>query len=216
MLLAIDTASSLMSIAVYGDGRILAEHTQLSHNQHTVQLSECIQRTLAELGLSIGDLNAIGIAQGAGSYSGLRVGFGVAKGIATARQIPLIPIPTLEIIAASTPHFDGTLIATVQAGRRRIVACPFTWQGGAWQLDGEPINTTWAELLADLPLPVLVNGEIDALGEQALQDHPAKRLSPAWNPRRAGFLALLAWQRWMTGDYPTDLSQANPLYLKEP
>ena len=106
MLLAIDTASRLMSAALLDEGGLLAEQTIFSNNQHTVQLTEMIRQLLAQLERPIHDLRVLAVAQGPGSFTGLRVGFGVAKGLASACGLPLIAVPTLDIIAAGTPCFD--------------------------------------------------------------------------------------------------------------
>lgn len=99
MLLAIDTATRAASVALYGGDGTLAESTWLSRENHTVELMAQIVRLL-ELGhASKNDLQAVGVASGPGSFTGLRVGMSVAKGLAFGLNIPLLAIPTLDAVA---------------------------------------------------------------------------------------------------------------------
>lgn len=225
MLLAIDTASNFMSIALHDGQRILAEHTQHAQRQQTVQLAAQVDDLLKGQGVQPSALTAIGIAEGPGMYSGLRVGFGMAKGLATALNIPLIPIPTLDIWlrAAFQPLHETPigLAIILQAGRRRIITGLYTWNKGGWVGLNEPFNTTWAELLALLAQRkevTLLMGEIDdeALKLLEAQPQPILTVAGSWNLRRAGFLADLAWEQYQSGNYERDLARVNPRYLKEP
>ncbi|MFP4322827.1 MAG: tRNA (adenosine(37)-N6)-threonylcarbamoyltransferase complex dimerization subunit type 1 TsaB, partial [Anaerolineales bacterium] len=190
MLLAIDTATRVLSLALYDGVRVLAEYTQATRNQHTVELAAQIQTMLAGQGVASSDLSALAIAQGPGSYSGLRAGFGVAKGICLVHGLPLIPVRTPLIFAAGTPHGPYPLWVSLPAGRRRIILQRFVWHNDSWREDAPPDNTTWAEALAALDQPVSVVGEWDAATWQLLNETtaPVHPLKPAWGLRRAGHL----------------------------
>lgn len=99
MLLAIDTATRVASVALYDGDGIMAESTWLARENHTVELMAQVIRLL-ELGHATkNDLQAIGVASGPGSFTGLRVGMSVAKGLAFGSNIPLLAIPTLDAVA---------------------------------------------------------------------------------------------------------------------
>jgi tRNA threonylcarbamoyl adenosine modification protein YeaZ len=193
--------------------RLLAEQTILSENQHTTYLTALIQEMFTALKCSPQDLTAVAISQGPGSFSGLRVGFGVAKGLCTARSIPLIAVPTLEVVAASTPPLEEHLLAIIPAGRRRIITGEFHWEGESWRADGDPINTDWESLLSTITQHTLINGEIEPAGLALLtqSERPVRFAGMAWAPRRAGFLAALSRTR-----SPQSPALVNPIYLKEP
>jgi tRNA threonylcarbamoyladenosine biosynthesis protein TsaB len=217
MLLAIDTASEMMSLALYDGQVILAEQTFYSRNRHTVHLTTAIQRLLGIVEHTPHDLAVLAISQGPGTYSGLRVGFGVAKGLAAACHLPLIPIPTLDILAAATPYFEGDLIVTSQAGRKRIHAGWYQWRGIGWQASHAPENTSWQDLLLRLDKPTLINGEIDPKQREHLATSPLIHCLPtSWNLRRAGFLAEMGWIVYASGEYERDPAKVNPIYLKAP
>ncbi|NLX43424.1 MAG: tRNA (adenosine(37)-N6)-threonylcarbamoyltransferase complex dimerization subunit type 1 TsaB, partial [Chloroflexi bacterium] len=99
MILAIDTATRTASIALYDASGILAEETWHSQNRHSVELMPAIQRLAERQGVKLGDLSAVAVALGPGSFTGLRIGLSAAKGLCLALDIPLIGIPTLMIAA---------------------------------------------------------------------------------------------------------------------
>ncbi len=210
MLLAIDTATRMLSLALHDGTRLLAESTHHTANRHTIDLAPLMQTMLRGQGLVPGDLRAVAIAGGPGSYSGLRVGFGVAKGLCLVHGLPLIAVPTLDIFAYATPAYPEPLLVSIPAGRRRILAGGYTWRVDAWHADGPPQNTTWAELVETLEAPVRAVGEYETPPQHPL----VKPLGAAWAVRRAGFLAQMAVAH-LEDDLP-DASEVNPFYLKAP
>jgi tRNA threonylcarbamoyladenosine biosynthesis protein TsaB len=141
----------------------------------------------------------------------------VAKGLAVAEGLPLVGIPTLDVVAAGQGRDRRQLAAVLQAGRGRISVATYRWQFGGWQAQEEPRLTTWADLEQEITEPTLFCGEIDQDGAGVLArlGDRAILLPPAWRLRRAGFLAELGWRRLNRGDVddPTSLT---PIYLKHP
>lgn len=222
MLLAIDTATRVISLAIHDGHGVVAEASWATANHHTVELAPAIDNMLAQAKITTADLTAVAVALGPGSFTGLRIGLGLAKGLVTALDLPLIGIATLDVLAASQPAFDGALIATLQAGRGRICAQPFTWENNAWTAQGEPGIVSWVDLLAGVAAgaPTLISGEIPAEAiaqiEAANEAGQAFVLAPAADRlRRAGYLADLAWARLQAGDTDDPLLLV-PIYLHQP
>ncbi|NDJ87165.1 MAG: tRNA (adenosine(37)-N6)-threonylcarbamoyltransferase complex dimerization subunit type 1 TsaB [Chloroflexi bacterium] len=217
MLLAIDTATRLLSIALADDAAIIAEHSWYTHNQHSVALAAAVQRAIQQAGAIPADLTAIAVAQGPGSFTGIRIGMGVAKGLAQALQIPLVGVPTLDIIAAASPHVEDDLTAVIQAGRGRIIAGRYGWQHGHWVPAGSPWLTTWPDLLEHIEAATLINGEIDETGVSfiAASQQPLHMASLGLRLRRAGFLAHCARER-LSRSTETNPAHVVPIYLKQP
>lgn len=218
MILAIDTATHWTGLALHDGISVLAEYGWRSINTQTVELAPAIQEMLGRAGTGTDDLQAVAVALGPGSYTGLRIGLGLAKGIALAHQIPLIGVPTLDIVAAAQPRRNGQLIVVAAAGRRRISAGHYQWaERWGWQADALPVNTTWAELLADLEPPVTFAGEFDrgALKQIRGAGRGFQAVAPAQRVRRAGYLAEIAWRRLKRDDVD-DPAALTPLYLREP
>jgi tRNA threonylcarbamoyladenosine biosynthesis protein TsaB len=122
LLLALDTSTRSAGVALYDGVQVLCENTWTSQEAHTTELAPAVADALRKAGCSAADLGAIGVALGPGSFTGLRIGLALAKGLALAQQIPLIGIPTLDILAAAQPVPDAkALLAVVlRAGRGRL------------------------------------------------------------------------------------------------
>lgn len=96
--LAIDTSNTHVSIAVAVDERFFSETLPVV-NGHSEETLPLIQRLLAESGIGLAELDGIIYGQGPGAFTGLRIGCGIAQGLALAHDLPLIPVPTLDVIA---------------------------------------------------------------------------------------------------------------------
>jgi len=127
MLLAVDTSTAQVGLAVY-DGaqeQVIGEYAWRSSQRHTVELAPAIYELLARCGLTMDDIRALGVALGPGSFTSLRVGLSLVKGFALARSLPLIGIPTLDILAAAQPLSRFPLRVAIQAGREvRVIVKP--------------------------------------------------------------------------------------------
>jgi tRNA threonylcarbamoyladenosine biosynthesis protein TsaB len=198
MLLALDTATQMLSIALHDGGEIVYEHMWRTRNHHTVELAPAVQAALARTEGQ--PLTAMAVATGPGTYSGLRVGVAFAKGLAITFGVPLVGMTTLDILAAGQPAFQGSLVAVVAAGRGRIVASVYGQRSKRWKQRRPPESTTWDVLLPTLEGQSLIAGEIDAEGrariEAAAAAGAALTLAPApQRMRRAAWLADEAWAR---------------------
>src|SRR5512134_1144294 len=98
LLLAIDTSTLMAGVALYDGVHVLSEIIWHSPNHHTVELAPVVADVLKRSGIKAPDLKALGVATGPGSFTGLRIGMAFAKGLALAWRIPLVGIPTLDIL----------------------------------------------------------------------------------------------------------------------
>ena len=218
MILAIDTATRWTGLALFDGRQMLAEHGWRSLHNQTVELAPAVQSILTRAGLTPADLSAISVAIGPGSYTGLRIGLGFAKGLSLANQTALIGVPTLDIVAAGVPHFAGTLVAVVEAGRTRVCAAPYEWQdGGGWQAAGETTISTWDELLQTEAGPLQFAGEVSPAAAKQVRaaGKSFKTAPPAVCVRRAGHLAAIGWNRLRRG-WTDDPAELAPVYLRDP
>jgi tRNA threonylcarbamoyladenosine biosynthesis protein TsaB len=218
MLLAIDTATRYAGLALYDGERVLSEETWHTANFHTVELMPAIVRMLERQGTSVEALTAIGVSLGPGSFTGLRIGMSVAKGLVLARGMALLGIPTLEVVAY--PHFNQRrpICAVVQAGRGRLCALIYRRRRGRWRPSGEPRLTSPQGLCEMVDATTLFCGEVDAALSTLLQECLADKAllaSPATSLRRAGYLAELAWIRFQRGE-ADDVDTLSPMYLQQP
>src|ERR1044071_9883455 len=117
MLLALDTSTAQMGLAIYDGSQIISEYAWRSALRHTVELAPAIFESLKRCGRTMEDIQALAVALGPGSFTSLRVGLSLAKGLALSRHVPLIGIPTLDILAAAPPSFPPPLLLSITTGR---------------------------------------------------------------------------------------------------
>lgn len=214
MLLAVDTSTAQLGLALYDGATVAAELTWTSRARHTVELAPALAGLLGRTGLSMGDLSALGVAIGPGSFTSLRVGLAFVKGLALARRLPLVGVPTLDVVAAAAPVQAIPLAAVLQAGRGRIAVGWYRASENGWQAEG-PVDATTADKLAEsVHHPTLVIGELSADERQRLARkwRNIQLMSPAQSVRRPALLAELAWARWQAGRVDEAASLA-PIYL---
>src|SRR5512135_2390882 len=101
MLLAIDTSTAQMGVALSDGSVTVAESVWYGHQHHTVELAPALTELLNHAGLAVRDLQGLVVAIGPGSFTSLRVGLALAKGLALARTLPVVGVPTLHILAAA-------------------------------------------------------------------------------------------------------------------
>src|SRR5690242_15329684 len=107
LLLAIDTSTTDSGVALFDGAVVLAECAWYSGRRHAEQVLPVVDLLLAQADATPADLTAVAVALGPGSWSGLRVGMSFAKSLALSRELPLVGVPTLAILAY--PHRHGAL-----------------------------------------------------------------------------------------------------------
>jgi len=214
MLLAIDTSTAQIGLALYDGATVPGELVWQSRAHHTEQLAPALAGLLDRVGVTMDSVKALGVAIGPGSFTSLRVGLAFVKGLTLARHLPLIGIPTLDIIAASVPLSDRKLAAVLQAGRGRLAVGWYKPTGSGWQAYGPATTMTAEELEKIIRKPVIVCGELTAEDRQCLarKFKNVMLASPAQCVRRPGVLAEIAWNRWQAGKTDAAASLA-PIYL---
>jgi tRNA threonylcarbamoyladenosine biosynthesis protein TsaB len=214
LLLAVDTSTQMASIALYDGISVQAEVTWKSPRRHTMELTPKVLAMLEQLQQDASVLTGLAVALGPGSFTGLRIGLALMKGLAMARAIPLVGIHTLDVTAYPVRYLRATLYATLQAGRGRICVAPYRWRRGRWRRAGDVSITTWDALATEAEDGSAFCGEIDAQGVAKLKARKAKTaMVPAsQRVRRAGYLAELGWERLLRSE-PDDPATLRPIYV---
>jgi tRNA threonylcarbamoyladenosine biosynthesis protein TsaB len=220
MLLAIDTATHIAGLALYDEvrGRVLGEEAWVSANNHTVELMPRLVRLLAQQEIAPAGLTGLSVSLGPGSFTGLRIGLGVAKGLALACKLPLVGIPTLDVVAQPHKAQRLPIWAILQAGRGRICAGHYIRFRGRWRRRGDYQLTTLAKICEEEEEPALFCGEIETDDADLIREKLGLAVliaSPAASLRRAAHLAELGWRR-LSRDSADDVATLSPIYLQQP
>lgn len=197
-ILAIDSSTNVMGVAVTEDGRVLAEYlTQLKMN-HSVRLMPAIQQVMEEVGMAPKDLDRIAVSKGPGSYTGVRIGVSIAKTLAWTLNKELVGVSTLACLAQNGSQFTGLLAPFFDARRDRVYTGLYKKQGDKLEsIEQDQIAPVepWLEKLAARGEPILFMGQ-DVLD---FKDRISDKLGPLasfatapLNVPRPSELAMLA------------------------
>lgn len=214
-LLAIDASTRNTGIAIHDGVHVLYECSWRSEQFHSVELAPAIELGLRRAGIGAKELKAVAVAIGPGSYTGLRIGLALAKGLVFARNLALVAVPTLDVLAQGQPLQELPMAAVLQAGRGRLGAGWYHVANGAWQASAAAELLTAAELAERIQRPTYICGELNQ-EDRAILGRKYKNAilaSPAWSLRRPAILAEMGWQRWQAGEL-TDPAGLSPLYLQ--
>lgn len=215
MLLAIDTSTQEVGVAIYDGERVISEMMWLSKQFHTVELAPTVYALLDRIGITTQDIHILAVALGPGSFTGLRIGLAFAKGMALAGHADVVGVPTLDILAAAQPVTDKPLVAVLHAGRGRLAAGWYRNHSESWSAVGQLKILSVQDLATSIKSPTHVCGELTG-EERRVLGRKRKNVilaSPAQSLRRPSFLAELGWRRWQKGkiDDPASLT---PQYLQ--
>lgn len=221
MLLALDTATEYAAIALYDGQRVLAELNWRSQRRHTVELAPQVENLLRLSGITPEQITALAVSIGPGSFTGTRIALSYAKGIIAARDLPLIGVPTLDVLAYPVQPAFVPICAMVAAGRGRY----------AWALyESQPLSKGFylptratpfklgdiQAIMRELEPPIMFVGELDLRAREYIlsiwEEDWADIITPALGVRRGAALAELAWLHWQRGEV-ADPATLSPIYL---
>jgi len=216
LLIALDTATETGSLALMAGDQVLMEYSLESPNAYLTCLMPGVAAILRNSGHEIADLGAVAVSTGPGNFTGLRIGLATAKTLAWSLKCPLVPVPTLEALAAEFPFHPHPVGVVMDAKRGEVFwglfRCPEDWP----QVQEGPLRLPVGELPARLRAPLLLTGP----GLEVHQEVLAPRLSPeiVWAPAamrrpRASTLARLARHRLELGQTARP-GQLIPTYLR--
>lgn len=141
VILCLETATTNCSVAISDNGTIKSIRELNNRNySHAEKLHVFIEEVLEESEISKENLDAVAISKGPGSYTGLRIGVSAAKGLAFALDIPLISIPTLQVLAAQAKNQEGFIVPLIDARRMEVYSA-------VYDSDLKQIRETRAEIV---------------------------------------------------------------------
>jgi tRNA threonylcarbamoyladenosine biosynthesis protein TsaB len=212
LILALETSTELGSCALWRDGEVF-EKICPTGRSHSETLLPLVRDLLRDAGLRVGQLDAIAFGVGPGAFTGLRIACGAAQGLAVATDIPLIPVTSLEAMAALTGA--ERVLALLDARMGEVYSGRYLRSADGYQLEGEVRVTSPAEMVLPGDSGWLACGNAPAaypvLRERLLA--AGIDLQPGVLPT-ASALARLAAPRAMRGE-GIDPALAAPLYIRD-
>jgi len=222
LLLALDTSTAQVSVAIGDRGAVLGSVQLAGGRRHAEQLAPAIEYLRGECGVELGHVAAIAVGTGPGLFTGLRVGVTTAKVMAQALRIPVVGVPSLDLVAYPLRHTERTIVAVLDARRREVFAARYQPVPGGVQRVSDYAVHAPAELVADLaadvgesPHGLLLAGDgIDRFRDDFAALEHAELAGPEFaSPSVAALVALAtAHAEREEFEQPADL---RPLYLRQ-
>lgn len=217
-ILTIDTATPVETVAVVDGGAVLAERTTRAGRGHADELVAAVADVLDASSVSLNELDGVAVSIGPGRFTGLRVGLATAKGLAAAAGLRILPVPTLEALAAGIGDV-GLVCPMLDARRGEVYAALFRSGPAPERLapdcaDDPSSLAARVGVLAQGELVTFVGtgatlyeSEIDAalVGAASFPGTSFERPSPA---------AMAALAARAAGDAPVDAASLSPFYLR--
>lgn len=217
-ILHIETSTNVCSVAVSHDGTVIYDNADFSGPNHAEQLGIFVDEALSFIDQSLLQLDAVAVSSGPGSYTGLRIGVSMAKGICYGRDAKLIAIPTLELLCVpvllgSREVEDDALLCPMLDARRMEV------YAGVWNRALKPEREisadivtaeTYKEYLDKHPVYFFGNGAAKCM---ETINHPNAHLIENISPLAKNMMPL-AEQRYNKGIFE-DVAYFTPSYLKD-
>lgn len=215
-LLHIESTSTVCSVAISKDAELIAIKEINNGYTHAENLHVFIEQLLKETSLQAKDLNAISVSSGPGSYTGLRIGFSAAKGLAYTLQIPLITIETLKALSSEVINKDNlnAIYCPLLDARRMEVYC------AVYDTQLNEITSLQALVLNEESIEVFNQGkDIYFFGDGMPKAKALLQTLPNVHfiddiTASAGSMISLAFQKYTAKDF-ADVAYVEPNYLKE-
>jgi len=213
VILSIETSTEVCSVALHNNGRLVADRESIEAYSHAERLAPLIDDILADNIVSRGELTAVAVSAGPGSYTGLRIGTSTAKGLCYALDIPLITIGTLESMLEGIEQDNkDQLLCPMLDARRMEVYCLLA------DGNGQIIEPTHAKIIDETSFSdYLGNTQISFFG------NGADKCKSVINAENAIFIdgvkpsatniGKLAFKKYQKNEF-ADLVNFEPDYLK--
>lgn len=218
MILNIETATPVCSVAIGENGKILAEKMLKGRQTHAAKLTLLIQECLTEVGISLNDLDAVAVSIGPGSYTGLRIGLSTAKGLCYTLDKPLITIKTLAALANVTKmnFFDENAVYCPMIDARRMEVYTAIYANNGQELiKTQPLiveNDDFFEPYFKNNQTVIFSGDGAAKCQTVITN--ANAIFVKQENSAVGMLTL-AEAKYAKGEF-ADVAYSSPFYLKSP
>jgi tRNA threonylcarbamoyladenosine biosynthesis protein TsaB len=219
LILGITTSTAQVGCAIGGHEGVLGTIHSSRGRRHAETLTPAIEFLCRQTRVELSDIGAVAVDLGPGLYTGLRVGISSAKALAHARRLPVIGVPSLDLLAFPLRHTDRTIVCMIDARRGEVFHATYRPSPGGVQRLDDPEVSTPDDLASDL---LAASGDLLLVGDGALRYREVfegiKRVEVADHGLAhplAGSLVQLAHARALREDFVSP-HEVVPLYLRKP
>ena len=218
LTLAFETSAKAGSVALLDGTKLLGENYQntgLTHSQTLLSMAEAL---IAHCGYTPQDIQAVAVAAGPGSFTGIRIGVAAAKGFAWGKELPCCGVSTLEAMALNLGVWQGYVLPVMDARRQQVYNALFRFAEGKPERlcpDRAISLEELCEEIKNLSDPVFLVGDGSILCYNTLKDRVATLVLPPEHRmhQRAAGVGLAALELIAAGD-PGDAAALEPNYLR--
>ena len=218
-ILGIDGSGVAASVAILENEKIVAEYTINHKLTHSHTLMPMINEICTMTNQDLSTIDAIGVSSGPGSFTGLRISAGTAKGMALGLDIPIIGVPTLDAIAHNIPYTNHIICPIMDARRNHVYTAIYRWEGQSLQRLTDHLvipMTEVIEMIKEYDDKVIFMGDGIEVYKDTIQEHLGEKAyfaPPSLRLQRASTIALLAMASFKVGDAVSHMEFA-PTYLR--
>lgn len=210
--LAIDTATDVCSVALFGDDELLLGRVADGARNHASSLSPLIDELLVECGVRP---DRVLLSEGPGSYTGLRIGASTAKGLCFGWDVPLVPVSTLQLLCAGLDGGGADLLCPMIDARRMEVYTAFFTPDLRQQGEVTPMIVDGASFAGELAKGVVLFAGNGAGKCRDVIKHPNARFAPDAVPLAHNAMKALKASEGLKELTGPDMAYYEPFYLKE-
>ncbi len=218
MILAFETSAKAASVALLEGDKLLGESYQNTGLTHSQTLMTMCQDLLKNCGKTVADITAVAVANGPGSFTGVRIGVAAAKGLAWGGEIPCYGVSTLEAMAESLGVYDGYVVPTMDARRDQTYTAIFRAENGKLTRVLDDCAISFAELgekLKKCKKPIFLVGDGGVLCYNTLEkDVPGLVLPPEHRVNQRAVGVALVAQKLIAAGATGDGADLKPNYLR--
>ncbi|WP_243388520.1 tRNA (adenosine(37)-N6)-threonylcarbamoyltransferase complex dimerization subunit type 1 TsaB [Bacillus kexueae] len=170
-VLSIDTSNYVLGVALVDEQKVIGELVTNLKKNHSVRAMPAIQQLMNDCDIQIDQLSKIVVAKGPGSYTGVRIGVTIAKTLAWSKNIPLVGVSSLEVLAANGQFFNGYICPLFDARRGQVYTGLYEYSTEMKSVlpDQNVLLTDWLEKLKEKEKPILFVGNDVAIHKETIQ-----------------------------------------------
>ncbi|GEA49502.1 tRNA threonylcarbamoyladenosine biosynthesis protein TsaB [Vibrio inusitatus NBRC 102082] len=218
-ILALDTSTEFCSAAILVDGEVLSKG-EVAPREHTTKILPMVDQLLVDAGLKLGDLDALAYGQGPGSFTGVRIGIGIAQGLAFGADLPMVGVSTLQAMAqgAYRTAQANNVVAAIDARMSEVYWGRFSrMESGVWHIEDEECVIPPSALVSQTVESDLVWTQVgtgwEAYAEELNQLELKRTDSGLLYPESQDIVVLA--QHELANGNQVGAEEASPVYLRD-